>query len=763
VSLYLHLNKSSYLRGENIWFQGYAYDRKTNNLNMNTRNVKLGIYDSEGKMIDKKLFLAIDGLFRGQLAIDSTYADGNYYLKAETHYMKNFKEDYAHIQEFEIIGEEQFTSSQKIKSYDLQILAEGGHSVVNCSSHLGFKLINQDGLGIKFKAVLLENGSPIRNFESNGFGHAKVELTPKKGVKYEIRASLPNGKTIKKQINDIKNYGFALNVNNLLPRKTIVQISSHLKKDYDFENTNVLLMVHQEGKHFEVPLYFSEEITTISKILKENQLYYGVNTLTLMVNGKAIAERLIFNYKNSLNKADVFKTNPIKTLSPDSLKLRLSLPKYDKDVKLSISVLPEKTISYMKNQIISSAFLLDPFVNGYIENKPYYFINPNRKVKYDLDLLLLTQGWSKYSWNFIFNNPPKPEFERRKGLTQTFNLEKRIRKNIEELIVFTSKYDKAKAIPIDSIENKTYALENRYPVIGDTLELSYLDDNKNFKKSNVQVRTQNSLKLDKLFTNQLQPPLNSLREIKLEFNNQKLYSNFVDGVQLEEVVVSAKKKEEKRMRNGYIVRSPSDLITVDEQLAATYTFLSDYLVTKGYRVRENPISRDPNKRFEIINMSRISINGSNSPVVFLNGVRLNDLGILSQSRLSDFEEIYVDRSGFGMGVQGAAGVIRLEYRQTPIFTTSTENVEYQNSKYQQHIVKNGFEDAKMFYMPGYANYKSDTFQDVGTIDWFSDVMIPAGKAVDLLIYNTGLDKITLYIEGIAEDGSLINIKKTVEQ
>ena len=195
-SLYLHLNKSSYLRGENIWFQGYAYNRKAKTLNSETRNVELGIYDDKGKMINKKLFLAVDGLFEGQIKVDSSFYDGNYYLKAETNYMKNFKEDYAHVQQFEIIGEGQLNKNQELKSYDFQTLPESGHSVINTTSHLGLKLINGNGLGITFKAELFEDDKPVIDFKSNRFGHAKVEFSPKEGKNYYIKATLPNGDII---------------------------------------------------------------------------------------------------------------------------------------------------------------------------------------------------------------------------------------------------------------------------------------------------------------------------------------------------------------------------------------------------------------------------------------------------------------------------------------------------------------------------------------------------------------------------------------
>lgn len=311
-SLYLHLNKSSYLRGESIWFQGYAYDRKTNRLNPETRKVELGVYDENGELINKKLYLAIDGLFKGQINLDSTFRDGNYYLKAETSYMKNFKVDYAHVQQFEIIGEHLNVEKQNLIGYDFQILPESGHSVINIKSHLGFKLINNQGLGIKFNAELFEDDNPILDFKSNQFGHAKAEFLPKKGKVYHVKATLPNGEIIKKNVEDIKPYGYVLNINNRLAYKTIVEISSHLPTPFDYENTNLKLMVPQEGKHFSVPVYLNSETPTVPLLFDEEQLFYGVNTFTLMVNDKPVAERLIFNDSKTINSSKDLYVNTLK-------------------------------------------------------------------------------------------------------------------------------------------------------------------------------------------------------------------------------------------------------------------------------------------------------------------------------------------------------------------------------------------------------------------------------------------------------------------
>ncbi|QTY27008.1 hypothetical protein [Flavobacterium sp. CS20] len=751
-SLYLHLNKSSYLRGENLWFSGYAYDRQTGKLSPKVRNVELRLYDEKGIMLQKKLYLSIDGKFNGQIAIDSTFNDGAYYLKAETNWMKNFNEDYAHLQQFEIIGSSQTNTKQTLKAYDLQILPEGGHSVIDCEGVLGLKLINEQGLGVEFEAELLDNEVPIFNFKSNRFGLARLDLKPEPDKVYKIKVKLPNGKTIIKTVDNIKTYGYDLRVNNIIPGQTQIYVSSHLSSSSQYNNRQVKLLVHQEGKRFEIPIEFSKDKTSIAKVINKQQLFYGVNTITLLVDDEPVAERLIFIRKNSINnKKDIDIS--VENFKNDTLTLNLALPNYSEKAHLSISVLPENTISYIKNQNITSALLLEPFVNGYIENKPYYFSNPNRIVDYNLDLLLLTQGWSQYKWNNIFNKPPNEIYKRKDGLTQNVNFNGKIPDDVDKLLIYSTIYNKEQVFALSV--DQTLKLKNRYPLIGEKMEFSFINKNKDFIRPNVVVGTELQLNNDKLNNKDLLPPLSNLRQLKLELDNNRLYANFLEGELLDEVIVKASKEKEDKIQKNFASNFKDNTIKVDEEMATTYPLLSDYLSYRGYLVTDNT------SNFSIRNLTRTSINGSNTPVVYLNGVQLNDLSILGGSRTADYEEIYIDKTGYGGGVQGATGIIRLQSRKTALFTN--ENSAKTELPYAQFEIKKGFEPPKQFYMPEYAFFLTDSFQQVGTLAWFPDVVIEPNKNTKLNIFDTELYKFKLFIEGIGEDGSIINIEKIIKR
>jgi len=67
------------------------------------------------------------------------------------------------------------------------------------------------------------------------------------------------------------------------------------------------------------------------------------------------------------------------------------------DATVSIAVLTT-TQSYNHAHNSFSSTYLKPYIKDFIENPSYYFKNNKVNTRQNLDLLLITQGWSKYNW-----------------------------------------------------------------------------------------------------------------------------------------------------------------------------------------------------------------------------------------------------------------------------------------------------------------------------------------------------------------------------
>jgi hypothetical protein len=53
----LHLNKTTFLTNEKIWFKGYVLNRKTHQPFYNTTNVFALLYDEKGNKVFEKLYI----------------------------------------------------------------------------------------------------------------------------------------------------------------------------------------------------------------------------------------------------------------------------------------------------------------------------------------------------------------------------------------------------------------------------------------------------------------------------------------------------------------------------------------------------------------------------------------------------------------------------------------------------------------------------------------------------------------------------------
>ncbi|WP_299162282.1 hypothetical protein [uncultured Tenacibaculum sp.] len=144
---FLHLNKTSFLKGEEIWFKAYIQEQNSQKLHPTTTNLYVSIFEESGNLKDQQLIHIKEGMGSGSIDIDSTYTNGNYYLKASTNWMKNFKEDNSFNQKIKIISS--LKSTKKLTrnkgNYEFKLFPEGGHIIENTNNNLGILIKDYTG------------------------------------------------------------------------------------------------------------------------------------------------------------------------------------------------------------------------------------------------------------------------------------------------------------------------------------------------------------------------------------------------------------------------------------------------------------------------------------------------------------------------------------------------------------------------------------------------------------------------------------------
>lgn len=740
-AIFLHLNKSTFIKGESIWFKGYIYNRKNGIPFEETSNVYVGLYNSEGKQLDKVIVKATDGYATGNFKIDSIHPTGEYYLKADTNWMRNFKEDDAFVQKIQFLNDDATALKSQETSYDLQILPEGGYLVNSVPGVIGVKLIDTNGIGVVFsKGELLdESVKTIIDFKSNAFGMARFPITPEIQKKYRVAITLTDGKKITADIPEIQKEGIVLKaLNTPGDANVIVSIATNKATFEKVRKKPYHLLIHKDGKSKSSPFVFNQSEKEIIIPLTGDFLFEGVNIITLFDDNKnAIAERMVFNHAQSKPSGLSITDYEIEG---DSISISLNLNDNTVAQNISVSVLPAESRAYNQKTNIFSEFLLKPYVKGYIENPAYYFKEVNRRKEYDLDLLLLTQGWSRYNWDNIFNNSPNPVFDFENGLTLIGNFNTDDIDKYPAFFIDRSKYHKPRVF---DLENSGFKVPGVFYESNEKVEIQLIKKSGKTKTQSVYARTLAKITSDSLNDTHFYTP-NIVADNFPDFNYEL---EDPETVLLDEVEIIGKSKEKQKRYNDYISRK-NDL-DIDLEIATKLPFVTDILRRKGFDVND-----DTPGVVKIFSRRRSSLSYQQSPIVYFDDTRLYDnFDFLYQMRSSEVERIVVEPFGVSEGSRGAAGVIRIWSRKGSIFG----DLERERTKV---FIDNsmGYVPVKKYYSPKY-QYSGSLFRYFGVVHWEPTLVTDKAGKVSFKILNTGLKEVSLFIEGMSKNGSLISTVK----
>jgi len=740
---YAHLNKSVYVEGEMLGFQAYVFDKITKERSMMTSNLYCTITDNEGSIVKEKLILVQNGIASNVFNIDSTFTKDEYTLKAFTNYMLNFDEQNHFEQKFKVIyadKEEEIKLSLNSSKIDLQLLPEGGHLITDVFNNVAVIAKNEKGEGIPNASVSIVtlNDELISEFKLNEFGIGKTIFKPKMGEGYKLKLHASN---YNQQINitDIKPTGLALSLTEV-QGKVIFKISTNDNGLKTFGNRNFNLAIHNGGEINTVPFSLNNQPEAIVAFETTN-LFKGINIFTLFdENNRPILERLYFNYNGILN-GDI---NPEKiTKRSDSITVVLNIKDFTKETfnNISVSVLPGKTKSYNQHNNIFSSVYIQPYIKGAIENGAAYFKNSDQKTRYNLDLLLMSQGWSSYNWNNIFKGEPllNHAFERGIDVVATTNNNSKG----GTYMVYPLKNNNTEIFDLKSNQSK-FSQENLVPIEGESFRASLIKNKGKTDSPGLYVRFHPSYV--PMFTKQTHILSANLKN-QLNSNNLDIAAqSWENAVVLDEVVLKGSRQFTRAERlNKKAVNSRVDVISDRDRM--TNIRLSVYLNRLGWFAEEQ------SGNFTISN-PRVNW-GPNTPLVYLDDALLTDYTILSNMNLEVIDIVEYDLYGSGGGIRGNAGYIKI-YTDPAVMLKSNKSASLLRQQFPLTFAKD-----QKFYTPVYKYYNTAFFEELGVIGWFNKVIPDENGRIELKFPNTNTSEIKLFIEGVVNDQQLISSEKSM--
>jgi Tfp pilus assembly protein PilZ len=409
--IFVHTDRNFYLSGETLWFKIYNISNHNKELTTISKIAYVEIINSENKpVLQTKISLA-DGTGNGQFVLPLALQTGNYLFRAYTNWMKNFSEEVMFEKTISVVNafekNETDTITKTVK-YDVQFFPEGGNLVNNIQSKIAFKAINSNGFGVQLKGKIInQDNQTIQVFEANKYGIGSFLFNPQIGNAYKAIVYTNNNDSSVYALPKIFETGFVMQAIDNGKTTTITVNASNT-----YNNSLLTLIIHNNNI---VHINKSQTINNNQTVfIIDNSLFKdGINHITLFnQNLIPVCERLFYK-RPTVNAVLETAINNKEFNSRDKVNITLAGYNNHKQLvesNLSVSVFKTDSLQQDNDFDIQQYFWLLNELKGNIEDPSYYLNTINDETNIALDNLILTQGWRRFNWDNILQNPTTPKY-----------------------------------------------------------------------------------------------------------------------------------------------------------------------------------------------------------------------------------------------------------------------------------------------------------------------------------------------------------------
>lgn len=403
--IYLQTSKNTYETGEDLWFKAYQLDAQTLQFSNLSRTLYLELRDENDTLVWQEKYPIKNGVAEGQVYIDRKLPPGDYFIEAFT--PQSFRADSSgftslrKIRVVDNISGHNYSSDtvamagleRKGESLSFAILPEGGNLVRGLPARLAFKSTDGKGKPFEVSGMLYENDLPLRPFSSIHAGMGTVEFTPESEKDY--RMELTDGRSY--PLLHIHDEGISLR----LSRQTGEYLQFNVFQNKGLYPQPFYLLGQQRGVVCSIAKGILRDSIAV-KIPLSDFPGQGIAQFTLYThNMKPVCERLVYLFPE--RKLNISLTIPRDTYYTRE-KVEVVIKVTDQEGKpmqshLGLSVFDEAYYNPANPVNILTHYHLSTQLKSKIFNPAYYFEEENEDRMEALDLLMLTQGWSRYVWD----------------------------------------------------------------------------------------------------------------------------------------------------------------------------------------------------------------------------------------------------------------------------------------------------------------------------------------------------------------------------
>lgn len=752
--IYLHTDREVYFPGDSIWFKAYYLDGKTQRLYPGAFSMYTDLMNDQGHSVDSQVLLIEDGVSAGKIEIPDSAGTGNYALRAFTEFQNQLGEDtyfYKRLKVTSVVSRMEQASANSSGTPpvpDIAFLPEGGILLEGQSNTVGIKAVDQNGWGAAISGEILDSkGAVVSRYATVYKGMGSFQFTPLRGESYH--ATLTGYPDYYFSFNEIEKEGIKIAFDGESEENLLFRVTTNSES---FLNANYIFTILHRGEVIFRQEYIQHKREVPLKV-ERAALPAGINRFVLLDNRlRPVSERLHFSGNIEVNDIQIIPDR--ENYRPRS---KVEVAFLDEEElggqaisDLSVTVVDAyATGDHGPAQNILSWLLIGSELKGNIESPADFFVNDDDLSSTDkLNLLMLTQGWSRYIWTSLMEGNANPQVDMTEGITIEGTVKHSMTKrpiangSVElniwfngQLLYVDEKTDKSGRFLFDNI------------IFTDTASLFIQASNRKGKRYTV-------IDLDPVFHEH--PALSEtylpVDESTIAYSSgiyeQKYYSdldlkNFAlesGSILLEGVTVTRKKP----VTDGHFRLYPKPYNSLEVTVKDYgYRNVADYLQGRvaGLTVVGNSISMRGPGSFT-----------AGPPLFLLDGTAVDEDLIMSIT-MSEIELVEVlknpDEAGI-FGTRAGNGVISVFTRRGGASIGS----EFVQGTLARRIA--GYSPFREVYSPAYTaeNIESERPDHRLTLYWDPDIITTDGHASVSFFTSDDITRYRIYVEGITQTGEV---------
>lgn len=768
--VYLHFDRGSYVAGETAWFKAYLYSDGQPDTISTTIYVEL-LNDST-TVLSRVVLPIFMGSATGQIELPTQLSSGIYVVRAYTATMLNQAPGETDLQAaliyqrpFQVLGKPpSIVAKQKDPRTRIEFFPEGGNFVSGLNNSLAFKITNECGMPVKRDGYIQnDKGEKMVEFKTYHDGMGVFDLLPEDGhtyyailngdvagVKYPLPLAAKNG-IVFRIVPDDKGSFYEIFLPASWEKKKPAYLTGQMQHHVLFNHSLPTGQVEWSG------------------IIDSRLSPSGIMQVTVFdEDDLPLAERLVFvDNKEYLHKAVL----SIDTLSFASKSKNQFTLAFNDSLSGNFSAAitdADYDICETSTETIVSGLLLTADLKGYIHNPAYYFTSTNDSVKNALDLLMMVNGWRRFTWTKLKNTPSKPLVYKDEGYITLAGkvLIRDTKKILPDYILAV-----LQTAP-DSTQNSFELMETdkdgRFRM--DSLVFTgrnkfVVSDMKGYKSKWLDILP-DADSLEKAY------PLAPVAPVLFERENYPDYNTVADklafdfdaisrenGKLLEGITLKVKKKtplqelEEKYVSGLFsgMTQKTIDLVNVKEKIYQRNIF--DYIQGRvnGIDVFKNGFN------YTLYYRQNFSLSTGRIPMqIYLNEMPV-DPGIIATIPADQIAMLKVYSSFVGASNNGNGGVLAIYTKKGGDLTSLQMAADIFSYK--------GYSVTRDFYSPDYSVDISATAKPDHriTLHWQPFILLNEADAkIPLVFYNNDRTKrYKVIAEGITWDGKMVHLEKII--